>query len=86
MPDTLRTTYRRADGELIAGEYGYTSELEWFENDDEPTDLIEEVWVLSSSRPLRVVPTGYVRAWCGECDGPISDGETKCVSCGTECP
>jgi hypothetical protein len=48
------TTYRRADGELIAGEYGWVGELEWFEMDDEPTEYIEEVWILQSSRSIMV--------------------------------
>ena len=48
------TTYRRADGELIAGEYGWVAELDWFEMDDEPTEYVEEVWKLESARFIMV--------------------------------
>ena len=48
------TTYRRADGGLIADEYGWVGELDWFEMDDEPTEYIEEVWTLQSSRSIMV--------------------------------
>ncbi len=53
-PGAEWTTYRRADGEMIYGEYTFVTELEWFESDDEPTDLIEETWVLQSARKLTV--------------------------------
>ena len=37
-------TYRRADGEPVCGEYDFVTGLEWFEDDWEPTQLIEERW------------------------------------------
>ena len=46
-PPTM-TTYKRVDGELICGEFGFVGELEWFEDDDEPTELIKEVWIRQS--------------------------------------
>ena len=50
-PKTM-TTYKREDGEPICGEYSFVTELEWFESDDEPTDLVKETWVLVSSEVL----------------------------------
>ena len=48
------TTYKRADGELICNEYGWVGHLEYFEDDDDPTELIEEVWQLVSTRTFTV--------------------------------
>ena len=50
------TTYRRADGESTAGEFDWVTQLEWFEDDDEPTDLIKETWVRVASEPITVNP------------------------------
>jgi hypothetical protein len=35
------TTYHRADGEMIA-DFGWVTDLEWFEDDAWPTELVEE--------------------------------------------
>lgn len=57
MVDEVRTmtTYRRADGGDVIDEYAFVTGLEWFENDDEPTELIKEVWVLQEESTV-VVP------------------------------
>jgi hypothetical protein len=55
------TTYKRADGELI-GEYGWVTDLDWFDNDDgiwEPIELVEEVWWRESTRSLTYTPPGW---------------------------
>lgn len=54
VPGDGWTTYRRQDGESICDEYSFVTELEWFEDDDEPTDLIEERWVLQSTRAFTI--------------------------------
>ena len=38
-------TYRRDDGEPIAGEYDFVTQLEWFEGDTEETRLVKETWI-----------------------------------------
>ena len=48
------TTYRRADGELIAGDFEFVMQLDWFEDDYEPTDLIKETWVRTAAEPITV--------------------------------
>jgi hypothetical protein len=48
-------TYRRDDGEDIAGEYSFVTGLEWFETDGEPTLLVHETWVLTS-RKFMIMP------------------------------
>lgn len=48
--DTM-TTYRRADGEDIWDGVMWTSSLDgWTEDLDEPTEIIEEVWQITSTR------------------------------------
>lgn len=42
-----KVTYRRKDGELIAGEYGWVDGPEWFEDDDS-TEYVKETWRLIS--------------------------------------
>lgn len=54
-----KITYRRADNELICGEFDYVEQLEYFENDDEPTKLIKETWLLVKSEVFTVRPTGW---------------------------
>jgi hypothetical protein len=49
-------TYRMADGSQIDGEFSWTEDLEWWENDTEPTELIKETWRLISSETITVNP------------------------------
>jgi hypothetical protein len=49
-----KTTYRMANGDLIYGEYSYVGDLEFFEDSDEPTELVKETWVLVSSEQLTI--------------------------------
>lgn len=72
-PDSTRTmtTYKRYDGELIAGEYGWVADVEFFEDDDEPTKVVKEVWKLQSTE---VVVVGG-RA-VGECF--VNYGDEEC--------
>ena len=45
-PTNEMTTYRRADGELINGEFSFTTTPEFFEDDDEPNEVVREDWLL----------------------------------------
>lgn len=63
MSDKTMTTYKRADGELIGGEFGWVADPEYFEDDDEPTQIVEEVWALQSTRTVWAPDRGY----CIEC-------------------
>lgn len=81
--DDAMTTYRRADGELIGGDYGWVVDLEAF--DDEAAEawrleVIEEKWVLAERR---TVVLGQTERWCSECDEDVSlpepvDGPVWC--------
>jgi hypothetical protein len=59
-PDATMTLYRRQDGEDIAGEYSVVGELEYFESDDEPTDLFKELWLKLTTEEIHYVPPGIV--------------------------
>ncbi len=50
-PNTM-TTYRLVNGGLIAGEFSFVTEVDWFDADDDPTELIQEVWVVQSRRTM----------------------------------
>lgn len=55
-------TYKMADGSSVAGEFGWVSSLDYFDEDDEPSDVVEEVWSLVSRRTITVGP----KCHCGE--------------------
>lgn len=59
------TTYKRADGELMCGEWGWVTEMDSVEAEAydaiEPIEFIEEVWVRQSVRTFKL-PT------CNQCD------------------
>ena len=78
------TTYRRADGGLIGGEYKFVEDIEYDiecineEVGNEPLDVVEERWVRLSARTLRIYPN---RMLCLVCDG---EGEVAPVDEPTE--
>lgn len=78
------TTYRRADGELIMGEYAFMTETDCFEDDEEwCVEVVEETWQLVGSRILRF---GRCDRWCDLCDEDVTlteptDGPVRCATC-----
>ena len=60
-------TYRRVDGEEIV-DYGWVTDLEYFEDAETPTELVEETWVRTSVRTFWHVPTSLFSCEVGECD------------------
>ena len=72
------TTYRRADGELIGGEFKFVTEMEWVDDEVgygyEPLDVVEERWELVSTRTLRLHPAHML---CLLCEG---EGEREVPS------
>lgn len=67
-------TYKRADGDLIYGEFGWVCEPEYFEDDDEPTEYVKETWVLQSSETFTHRPSGWEQCpLCGEWSGWTND-------------
>lgn len=59
------TTYERADGEMIA-DYSWVDGLEWFERDNEPTELIRSRWTLIDAGPFTYHPPA---CYCDDCGG-----------------
>lgn len=43
------TTYRMANGEPIWGDYAWVDSPEFFDDLDEPIEVVKEVWVLQNS-------------------------------------
>lgn len=57
MTETPFVTYRNADREPICGEYSFVTDLDyWFDDIDEPVELVEEVWDLRVRRTFWQVP------------------------------
>src|SRR4029450_3817731 len=68
-------TYRRADGELIAGEYYFVTELEFFTEANQTEDyfeLIEERWTRTSEK---VIALGNLHRWCHQSEEDVSLNE-----------
>jgi hypothetical protein len=62
MNETSRaglTTFKRDDKELIYDEFGWVTDLDYFDDEDEPIQLIEEVWERRSTRRIVVLPAVY---------------------------
>lgn len=62
------TTYRRADGDTI-GDFAWVAGLEMFEDDDGPTEVVEEVWQCVSRTQHWILPTRLYDCdvdWCDE--------------------
>lgn len=70
------TTYHRADGEMIA-DFGWVTDLEWFEDDAWPTELVEEKWQLVSERTFTVNEPSTT---CDECGFGTDDHAFDCES------
>lgn len=75
MADVTMTTYKRADGELIWGDYAHVSDLEFFEEeryDQAGVKIVKEVWVRSEVEEIHLHPDecySCEKPWHGEvCD------------------
>lgn len=78
--------YRMADGSLVAGEFAYVGELEFFDDDWEPTDLIRETIEVVDSERVTYRPRACTML-CSQCGGDEElHGETctHCHGMGTE--
>jgi hypothetical protein len=80
MSDEL-VTYKMADGSLIGGEFSWTTDLEFFDEGDDPSEVVREWWRLVRRERLRINPAGYVKP-CEACDTEGIDAEGKdCGPC-----
>src|SRR5689334_4561662 len=76
LPDTATwTTYKRADGDLVGGEYAWVADIDFFNDEAEEVDcleIIEERWTLVERR---VIKLGRTDRWCAECDADVTLSE-----------
>lgn len=62
------TTFKRADGEMIYGEYGWVADLEYFEEeryDQTGVKIVKEVWVRTEVEEIHLHPPE-----CYSCEKP----------------
>lgn len=50
-PKTM-TTYRMANGDLIFGEYGFVNDPDYFDEVDQPTEVVREKWSLIEAETI----------------------------------
>jgi hypothetical protein len=50
------TTFKRADGELIAGDYGWVAEADGIADDETPVEVVEQRWTLAATRTFWILP------------------------------
>ena len=62
------TTYKRADGEMIGDEYGWVADLDYFDFDDYPVELVEEVWERRTVRTFWHMPSVLYDCHHEDCD------------------
>ena len=79
MTNDMRTTYRREDGELIDSAYSYVADIEYFTEDSEPADVVEEQWQLVRYRVIRLGPDDQCEHCGGEGLIPVCDFEGEYV-------
>lgn len=59
------TTYKRADGEAIYGDYTFMCGDEWATDDSDPVVVRKEVWVRQSVEDY--VAGSHTDLWCNNC-------------------
>lgn len=62
------TTYKRADGGEIGDGYGWVTDLEYFEGEWSPVELVRERWVLAASETFWQMPDQMYDCDVDHCD------------------
>lgn len=65
---SIDVTFKLADGELVYGEFGWVTDLDFFDDIDEPIELIEERWQRTYERRRWVVPSALYDCYLADCD------------------
>lgn len=55
----LWVTYKLANGDLVGGEYGFVTDDEFFDDIDEPVEVVKQTWRLVSSETVTFKPPWY---------------------------
>ena len=67
--DVRLVTYKMADGDLVNDEFGWVTDTDFFDDVDEPIDLVKEVWVRVSVEDYTHHPSV---CYCSTCD-PVKE-------------
>lgn len=89
LDDKEWTTYKIANGDLVWGEYEWVSDLNFFEEVDEPATLLKETWVCVGREEIVVGARGPSCPNCGcdltETTGVKVEDDSPPVFCSPEC-
>lgn len=75
-PPSFDTTYRRADGEVFGADYAWAIDLESFEYDEAPVELVEERWERVAVRTFWYLPHALYGCHWGihpDAEGPCDE-------------
>lgn len=74
------TTYERTDGELIAGEFSFVGDLDYFADDWNSTELVRRTWVCVEEEVFDYHPIDTKS--CDDCAGWGEDSQgVECRTC-----
>lgn len=76
-PPSLKRTYKRADGELIIDEYAWVTDLDQFDDEEYPVELIEETWERASVRRFWHFPDKVYSCEIETGEGPCDEDAVK---------
>ena len=68
MPDDTMTTFRTVNGDPI-GDFEWVTDIDYFDGENEPLEVVEEVWQRVSVSQRWVLPTVFYDCdvdWCDE--------------------
>jgi hypothetical protein len=65
---SFTTTYKRADGEMVNDEYGWVTDTDFFDDIEEPLELIREEWTRTAVERQWVLPALYACTAGLDCD------------------
>lgn len=65
---SFEKTYRHADGEAVGNEFGWVTDLDYFDDYYDPVELIEESWVRMKVRRFWHLPATLYDCDLLDCD------------------
>lgn len=69
QPPSFDKTYRRADGEPVRGEYGWVTDIDGYEDDEDgPVEWVEETWERTAVRRFWQLPEALYDCDVDHCD------------------
>ncbi len=74
------TTYHRVDGEFINGDFGWVTDLDWFDDLDGPIELVRTTWRCEAQAHVRRSPGMTLCPLC-EGEGVVENHSHDLVAC-----